>query len=118
MMKKKKVNLAFMDKLGSIFDGTHGKAYFYNFFLLAKAIITAIILAAVFTPMTNSGLILAINAFDNFVLLFWHPNVSDNLISCRRFTAYHCVLSHNSRECCFSMILLMPMLYYSEWALT
>eukprot|EP00961_Rhodomonas_salina_P158060 2127755-Rhodomonas_salina.7 len=54
-MKAKKISTSFMDQYGSIFDGTHGSAFWYSFFLLFKAIATAIILAAVFTPVANAG---------------------------------------------------------------
>eukprot|EP00961_Rhodomonas_salina_P082992 1115322-Rhodomonas_salina.2 len=73
-MEEKGIHKSFMDQYGSIFDGTHGNAFWYSFFLLFKGIATAVVLASVFTPTFNGALILAFNAADSVFLIVWHPN--------------------------------------------
>lgn len=46
----------------------------YSFFLLFKAIATAIILAAVFAPVLNGAFVLGINVLDSIFLILYHPN--------------------------------------------
>eukprot|EP00961_Rhodomonas_salina_P297220 3937047-Rhodomonas_salina.1 len=47
-MRRAKLDPAFMDQYGSVFDSCHKGTYLYSFWCLAKAITTAVILAAVF----------------------------------------------------------------------
>lgn len=75
-MRRAKLDPTFMDRYGSVFDSCRKGAYLYSFWCLAKAIATAVILAAVFSPVVNSSLIVAINAADAAALVLWTPNTT------------------------------------------
>lgn len=83
----KVVGKKFADRFGPLFDEFQGGAWWYGFWAMSKALVTAFILASVLSPETNAIFILTLNTVDSVFILtflpdgFWLDFLNNTMVS-------------------------------------
>ena len=77
--KRKYFGDRFADRFGSLFDSFTGTAWWFGFWTLTKAVLSAVIITNVFEPLVNASLLTGLGATDTIMMTFFRPNADWSL---------------------------------------
>lgn len=77
----------FADRLGNLFDSFHATAWWFGFWTLAKAFLSALVITNIFDPVVNAALITGLFASDMVVMTLFRPHADWSLFVLNTWTS-------------------------------